>query len=206
MPFTCYRMASGRQGITHPKPRPVSPPLWIFGGSPTRGISADHGHTMPSFPARVLDQETPTLPARVFNLDNDGYNSLLETKYLQEMLIESPLSPRLIVFYDGANDAAYFARYLTLQAHHGYRQVRGLIESYHSSWFGIFKAFNAAWYTSSTREFNGGKNQGEVWAPLESARISRISPKGVPGWRFSQSQSLPFSGNEIQSFIYDLRQ
>ena len=144
---------------------PTVPLIWMFGGSTTRGISDDDSQTMPSFLAKVLNQEAPVLGAEVVNLGNDGYNSLMETKYLQKMLIDSPVPPRLIVFYDGANDAAYFAQYRTPQAHHGYRQVRGIIESYHGSFFGMFKSFNAAWYTSYARELWDKMRQGII--PLD---------------------------------------
>jgi hypothetical protein len=73
----------------------------------------------------------------------------------------------VIIFYDGANDCAYFAQYRTPDAHHGYRQVRGLIESYHRSFFGLFKSFNAAWYTSYARELWDKMRHGVI--PLDPA-------------------------------------
>ena len=82
----------------------------MFGGSTTRGISDADSKTMPSYLAKVLNEADPKLTARVVNFGNDGYNGLLETKYLEKMLIESPTRPKLIVFYDGANDSAYFAQ------------------------------------------------------------------------------------------------
>jgi lysophospholipase L1-like esterase len=163
-PYALYLLSSGiRPTVNNPPAASGSAPLiWIFGGSTTRGISDDDSQTMPSFLAKVLNQEDPKLTARVVNFGNDGYNGLMETKYLQKMLIESPTPPRVIIFYDGANDGAYFAQYRTPAAHHGYRQVRGLIESYHRSFFGLFKSFNAAWYTSYARELWDKMRQGII--------------------------------------------
>ncbi len=165
--YALYLLADGiRPTVHNPPPATEAPIIWMFGGSTTRGISDDDSQTLPSFLARELNVATPVLPARVVNLGNDGYNSLMESKYLHKMLLESHELPRLIIFYDGANDAAYFAQYRTPQAHHGYRQVRGVIESYHASLFGILKSFNAAWYTSFTRELWDKMRQGVI--PLDA--------------------------------------
>ncbi len=164
-PYALYLLSSGIRPTANNPPAADSgsvPLIWMFGGSTTRGISDDDSQTMPSFLARVLNQEDPKLTARVVNFGNDGYNCLLETKYLQKMLIESPTPPKMIIFYDGANDGAYFAQYRTPDAHHGYRQVRGLIESYHRSFLGLFKSFNAAWYTSYARELWDKMRQGVI--------------------------------------------
>jgi hypothetical protein len=58
----------------------------------------------------------------------------------------------MIVFYDGANDAKYFAEHRTPYGHHGYRRVRSLIESYYASWFGLLKPVTAATHASFTGE------------------------------------------------------
>lgn len=134
--------------------------IWMFGGSTTRGISLDDRETLPSFLARQLNQVPPVLAAEVTNFGVDGFNGLMEAKYLQKMLIEAPRPPHLIAFYDGANDCAYFAQYRTPHAHHGYRQVRGLVESYHQSFWGMFKSLNAAWYTSYAWELYDKMRQG----------------------------------------------
>lgn len=136
--------------------------LWMFGGSTTRGISEDDRQTVPSFLAKFLNQEPPVLPARVTNFGVDGFNSLMESKYLQKMLIECQKPPTIIIFYDGANDCAYFGQYRTPYAHHGYRQLRGVIESYHQSFFGMLKPLNAAWHTSYVRELWDKMRQGVI--------------------------------------------
>jgi hypothetical protein len=84
----------------------------------------------------------------------------MESKYLQKALIEQPVCPDIIIFYDGANDCAYFAQDRTPDAHLGYRRLKGLIESYHHSFFGILKPLNAALYASFTHEFYGKVRQG----------------------------------------------
>jgi len=136
--------------------------IWMFGGSTTRGISEDDSQTLPSFLAKALNQEGPALPAQVVNFGVDGFNSLMESKYLEKMLIESPKPPQVIIFYDGANDCAYFSQYRTPYAHHGYRQLRGVVESHHRSLFGILKPLNAAWYTSFARELWDKMRQGVI--------------------------------------------
>ena len=134
--------------------------IWMFGGSTTRGISVDDRETLPSFLSQQLNQVPPVMAAKVDNFGVDGFNALMEAKYLQKMLIESPAPPQIITFYDGDNDCAYFAQYRTPYAHQGYRQVRGLVESYHRSFFGMFKSLNAAWYTSSVRELYDKMREG----------------------------------------------
>jgi lysophospholipase L1-like esterase len=183
-PYALYLLSSGvRPTTNNPAPDSGSAPLiWMFGGSTTRGISDDDSQTMPSFLAKALNQEDPKLTARVVNFGNDGYNGLMEAKYLQKMLIESPTPPKVIIFYDGANDGAYFAQYRTPEAHHGYRQVRGLIESYHHSFFGLFKSFNAAWYTSYARELWDKMRQGII--PLAADDPALIEFKAAAAQRY----------------------
>jgi len=134
--------------------------IWMFGGSTTRGISLDDGETLPSFVSQQLNQVSPVMPAEVVNFGVDGFNALMEVKYLQKALIERPQPPQIITFYDGDNDCAYFAQYRTPYAHQGYRQLRGLVESYHRSFFGLFKSLNAAWYTSYVRELYDKMREG----------------------------------------------
>ena len=134
--------------------------IWMFGGSTTRGISLKDNETLPSFVSQQLNQAPPVMPAQVDNFGVDGFNALMEVKYLQKMLIESPQPPQIITFYDGDNDCAYFAQYRTPYAHQGYRQLRGLVESYHRSLFGMFKSLNAAWYTTSVRELYDKMREG----------------------------------------------
>ncbi len=172
-----------------------APLIWMFGGSTTRGISDDDSQTMPSFLAKVLNQETPKLTARVVNFGNDGYNCLMETKYLEKMLIESPTRPKLIVFYDGANDATYFAQYRTPEAHHGYRQVRALIESYHSSFFGLFKSFNAAWYASYGRELYDKMRQGIFPLAADDPALLEFQQATVKRYAFVENLAKSFGAD-----------
>jgi len=133
--------------------------IWMFGGSTTRGISTDDRETLPSFLAHQLNQVPPDMTAQVVNFGVDGFNALMESKYLQKMLVESA-PPQIIMFYDGANDCAYFGQYRTPYAHHGYRQIKGVVESYHQSLMGMFKSLNAAWHTSFAWELYDKMRQG----------------------------------------------
>ncbi len=133
--------------------------FWLFGGSTMRGATKHDDRTIPSFLAQVWNQEEPKLPAAMINLGEDGFNSLMETKYLQKLLIEKK-APAVIVFFDGANDSAYFAQQRTPDAHQGYERLRGMIEDYHRSFFGLLKPLNAAMWSSFTRELYDKFRQG----------------------------------------------
>ncbi len=93
----------------------------------------------------------------------------METKYLQKLLIENH-PPSLIVFYDGANDCVYFAQHRNPYGHQGYERVRGMIEDYHRSLFGLLKPLNAAMWSSFTREIYDKMREGVI----------HIAPRG-PG-------------------------
>jgi lysophospholipase L1-like esterase len=135
--------------------------FWLFGGSAMRGATDYDDRTIPSFLAQIWNQEEPQHPAIMVNCGEDGFNSLMETKYLQKLLIEQR-PPNLIIFYDGANDAAYFAQHRTPDAHHGYERLRGMIEDYHRSFFGLLKPLNAAMWSSYTHEIYDKIRQGVI--------------------------------------------
>jgi lysophospholipase L1-like esterase len=126
--------------------------IWMFGGSTMRGATDYDARTIPSFVSSYLNAHGNGLHFNVLNFGIDSFNSLLESKYLEKALIERKSLPNVIVFYDGANDVAYFAQYRTPYGHYGYRRMRGLIDSYYSNWFGLFKVVNVAIYASFTRE------------------------------------------------------
>jgi len=124
--------------------------LWFLGDSTMRGGWVQEGETIPSFLAGILNQSDKPDKTILTNYGENSFNSLLETKYLQKLLIETAKAPDLIIFYDGANDCAYFNQYRTPQAHYGYRRLQGLIESYRRSYFSLFKPLYGALYSSFT--------------------------------------------------------
>jgi len=136
----------------HPPDKRRHKIVWMFGGATVRGVTSHDELTLPSLLSYHLNRKEPRTPAVVVNFGVDGFNSLLEAKYLQKELIENPLTPDVILYYDGANDAAYFCQFLTPYAHHGYRRLQALIESYHRSFFGLLKPLNAAVMASYTKE------------------------------------------------------
>jgi lysophospholipase L1-like esterase len=167
-PYALFVGENGPRPTAHnPGPGEAIPGsiLWLFGGSTMNGETDQDEKTIPSFLAAVLNQEEPRLPTAVVNFGEPGYNSLMESKYLQKAFIEYSPLPQVIIFYDGANDCAYFAQLRTADAHHGYRRLQGLVESYHHSFFGLLKSLNAALYASFTREFYDKLRQGLI--PLE---------------------------------------
>jgi lysophospholipase L1-like esterase len=163
-PYTLFVRAGGPRPTWHNPPGGASgcKILWLFGGSTMAGATDDDDKTLPSFLAVELNRKEPRWPAHLTNFGEPSFNSLLETKYLQKALIESRPLPQVIIFYDGANDCAYFAQDRIPSAHYGYWQLRGLVESYHYSLFGLLKPLNAALYSSFTKEFYDKIMQGLV--------------------------------------------
>ncbi len=145
----------------NPPPGKEALTFWFFGGSAMRGATDHDERTIPSYLAQIWNREESQLPAAMINLGEDGFNSLMETKYLQKLLIERR-APAAIIFYDGANDSAYFAQHRTPDAHQGYERVRGMIEDYHRSFFGLLKPLNAAMWSSFTRELYDKIRQGVI--------------------------------------------
>jgi hypothetical protein len=160
---------------THNNPPPEKAALtfWLFGGSTMRGATDYDDRTIPSFLAKIWNREEPQQPAMVVNCGEDGFNSLMETKYLQKLLIETP-PPNLIVFFDGANDSAYFAQHRTPYAHHGYERLRGMIEDYHRSFFGLLKPLNSAMWSSYAHEIYDKIRQGVIRIDPESPVVGQF--------------------------------
>ncbi|MGQ9689142.1 MAG: SGNH/GDSL hydrolase family protein [Desulfobaccales bacterium] len=126
--------------------------IWMLGGSTTRCEKVRPEQSIASFLARRLNEPDGQQPAVVTNYGENTFNSVLELKYLQKLLMESHCPPDLIIFYDGANDCIYFNEYRNPHAHYGYRRLQGPVESYRRSSFGLLKPFVAALYASFTLE------------------------------------------------------
>lgn len=155
-PYTLFQMsipiwptadAVGRQ-----LPPSLARTVWFFGGSTMRASNGPMPSTIPSLAAVALNAKSRPYGISCINFGINSFNSLLEIKYLQKNFIEWPSRPDLVVFYDGANDANYFAVQKTRYAHEAKERVQGLIESYYRTGFGILKPLNAAYYASFTRE------------------------------------------------------
>ena len=162
-----------RPTFNNPLPGKEVLTFWLFGGSAMRGATDYDDRTIPSFLAQVWNQEEPQLPAAMINLGEDGFNSLMEAKYLQKLLFDKQ-APEVIVFFDGANDSAYFAQHRTPDAHQGYERVRGMIEDYHRSLFGLLKPLNAAMWSSYTRELYDKFRQGVIRIDPESPTLRQF--------------------------------
>ncbi|MGA2734185.1 MAG: SGNH/GDSL hydrolase family protein [Syntrophobacteraceae bacterium] len=164
--------------------------IWMFGGSTMRGSTDFDERTIPSFLARALNEKGGDLRFTALNFGEDSFNSLLETKYFQKVMIEHPEPrPNVIVFYDGANDCSYFTQHRTPYAHHGYRRMRGLIESYHQSLFGIFKPLNAALYVSFTKELYDKIIQVFVPVEIDSDSLRRLLDQTEQRYDYLNSQA-----------------
>jgi len=132
----------------------VNRTVWIFGGSTVRcNAHWDENKTLPAFLAKFLNERAKPYHFAVTNLGENGFNSVLESKYFTKALVESPTPPQFVIFYDGANDAFQYAEYRQPDGHIGYRRLKAFIESYRLSWYGLFKPINAAIYASYTNEF-----------------------------------------------------
>ena len=167
-PYTLFLQSSGPRATAY-NPTSSEPGkkriVWMLGGSTMRGSTDFDDKTLPSFVAQYLNSGSQPLRVTVKNYGMNSFNSLLETKYLQKLFIEKDQLPEIILFYDGANDAKYYAEHRNRYAHHGYRRVSSLIDSYYRSWFGLFKPLNAALYSSYTRELYDKINQ--VFVPID---------------------------------------
>jgi hypothetical protein len=136
---------------TNPK---LNRTIWMFGGSTVRcEAHRDRNTTLPAFLSKFLNEKAKPHHFTVLNLGENGFNSVLESKYLQKAFIELTSAPEIVVFYDGANDSFQYAEYREPVAHIGYRRLKAFVESYRQSWFGLLKPFNAAIHASYTNEF-----------------------------------------------------
>jgi len=154
-PYALYLMSDGGRATGNNSYDPgsyMTKSVWFFGGSTMRASATSVFGTIPSMLAGWLNAEDHHFSYFLDNYGINSYNSLMETKYLQKLLIERPDPPTLVVFYDGANDASYLSVYRTPYAHEGYDKVKGMIESYYKSAVGLLKPVMAAWYASYTRE------------------------------------------------------
>jgi hypothetical protein len=156
-PYTLFQMAVSIwptvNAVGKEEPRPeLTRSIWFFGGSTMRASNGPMPETIPSLAAVALNAASKPYGIYCLNFGVNSFNSLLEVKYLQKQFIELPIRPNLVVFYDGANDANYFAVQKDRYAHEGKERVQGVIESYYKTGFGILKPLNAAYYASFTRE------------------------------------------------------
>lgn len=149
--------------------------LWLLGGSTMRGGWVKDEETIPSHLAGLLNRPGSPEQVMVTNYGENSFNSLLETKYLQKLLLEAAEPPDLVIFYDGANDCSYFNQYRTSQGHYGYRSLRGLIESNRRSYFSLLKPLNAALYASFTREVYDKLRQTVLSLDPEDSALAAMS-------------------------------
>jgi lysophospholipase L1-like esterase len=166
-PYALFLSDQGVRPTAH-EPAPNAPgarTIWMFGGSTMRSDSGPADTTIPSYLAARLNRPGSPHPCAIVNYGENSFNSLIEAKYLQKLLIEAPQTPDLIIFYDGANDSGYFAQFRTPYGHYGYRRLRAAIENYRRSFFGLLKPLNAALYSSFTKEAYDKMRQ--VAVPLE---------------------------------------
>jgi len=182
-PYTLFLQSSGIRPTANGAVSPEAGKnkiIWMFGGSTMRGATDRDDRTIPSLLAADLNSKSDGLRFTPVNFGVNSFNSLLETKYLQKLLAEGGEPPAAIVFYDGANDAKYFAEHQTPYGHHGYRRTKALIESYYKSWFGLLKPLNAAVYSSFTKELYDKFNEFLVplqAGPFEIAELADLTEK-----------------------------
>ncbi|HWR02584.1 MAG TPA: SGNH/GDSL hydrolase family protein [Humidesulfovibrio sp.] len=149
--LTLYTSAEGLRETT---PAPAARPgtervIWFLGGSTMRGDSTDAAHTLPSIICRELSKDMPCV---CLNLGVNSFNTLQEVQQLQKAQLERERWPDLIVFLDGANDTSYAIVGRSANAHEGYARIKGYVESYWSTPFGVLKPLIAAAYASFTWE------------------------------------------------------
>lgn len=163
--------------------------IWMFGGSTMRGSTKDHARTIPSFLAGILNREGNPHSFMVRNFGENSYNSLLETKYLQKLLIESPARPDLIIFMDGANESVYFSQGLNPYAHFGYQRLEALIESHRRSLLGLLKPLAAAVYASFTLEIYDKLQQTVIPIDADSPKLRKFVDLTVQRYDYVNQQA-----------------
>ena len=163
--------------------------IWMFGGSTMRGSTDDDAKTIPSFLAGLLNREEKPRSFTVRNFGENSFNSLLETKYLQKLLIESPTRPGLIIFYDGANECVYFSQNRNAYAHYGYQRVQALIESHRRSLFGLLKPLTAAVYASFTLEMYNKLRQTVIPIRADSRELHNFVDLTVQRYDYVNQQA-----------------
>lgn len=176
-PYALFLNRDGIKPTSHPIPPPAGVEtrnLWLFGGSTMRGETEDGRKTIPGVLARMLNRDGKGEFYRVSNFGENSFNSLLEVKYLQKLLIEGGSRPDLILFYDGANDCVYLSQHRDPLGHFGYRKISGLVESYDRSLFGLLKPLNAALYNSFSKELYDKIMQTVVPIAEETELIERF--------------------------------
>jgi len=154
-PYTIYLQSGGVWPTTDNKTSTTpadNRTIWFFGGSTMRAADTTFNMSLPSIITRDLNAAKGPETFNCLNFGINGFNSLLEVNYLQKQLIEYPIKPNLVVFYDGANDSNYLIVQKTPYAHEGRDRVQAAVESYYKSGFGLLKPLNAAILASFTRE------------------------------------------------------
>jgi hypothetical protein len=160
--YDAYALFLNAEGVQPTRHNPAEPNaartgkplkrLWLLGGSTMRRGWVKPGETIPSYLAELVNRPENPVQIMVTNYGVNSFNSLLETKYLQKLLMQISPPPDLVIFYDGANDCAYFNQYRTVQAHFGYSRLKGLIEGHRRTYLSLFKPVQAALYASFTKE------------------------------------------------------
>jgi lysophospholipase L1-like esterase len=190
-PYAEFLNVKGVQPTVH---NPSAPELkkaksiWMLGGSTTRCEKVPYDQTIASFLAQRLNEPGKRYPVAVTNFGENTFNSVMEIKYLQKLLMESSRPPALIIFYDGANDCIYFNEYRNPQAHYGYRRLQGPVESYRRTHLGLLKPLIAALYASFTLETYDRLRQ--VVTPLRPDDPALLEEAGAIQRRYAHAQRL----------------
>lgn len=196
-PYTLFRSSEGVRdtvNVCH-QPDRQTRLIWLFGGSTARGSTEDDAKTIASLLVQELNRTSSDICWDVVNFGENSYNSLLEVQYFQKQLIKSDRRPDIVLFYDGANDSVYFAQHRTTEGHHGYRRARGLIESYYKSFFGVFKALNAAFYASFTKELYDKFTQVQVPVEPDDPKLEQHAREVLERYNFVNKVSACYGAH-----------
>ena len=163
-------------------PGPGAWTFWLFGGSTMRGPTAFDGHTIPSFLARSWNREEPESAghhgqpgARRFQFA-DGDQVPAKAPHRRPSSIPDRLlrrRQRLRLFRPRPHP----------YGHQGYERVRGMIEDYHRSLFGLLKPLNAAMWSSFTREIYDKMREGVIHIDPGDPRAAAICGQLRPAVR-----------------------
>jgi|WetSurMetagenome_2_1015567.scaffolds.fasta_scaffold96411_2 hypothetical protein len=162
--------------------------IWMLGGSTTRCERIPYHQSIASFLAQGLNGEGSKQSTVVTNFGENTFNSVLEIKYLQKLLMESTRPAELIIFYDGVNDCIYFNEYRNPHAHYGYRRLQSPVESYRSSPLGLLRPITAAIYASFTLE--AGDRLRQAVDPLRPDDPALLEECGAVKRRYAHAQKM----------------
>lgn len=199
-PYIVFQPARGQTPTAHSRFLPQverNRQIWMFGGS-TMVYSTNNlpEESIASLLARRCNEAAPDRGHVVENFGVASFSSLLEVQYLQKSLIEKPIPPDLVVFYDGVNDANTFFTHGGPNGHHGVDRLRGVVESAGDWRLSFLSPLVGAWRNSHllelTRKLTAVARPVDAADPLLAEHVRQVEARYDEVWRTAVSRGVPF--------------